>query len=226
MLQLKTLGGIIFTPLFFGVLLFMPAGTLHWWRAWIFLAVVFLCGTVTMLVIGRNQELLDERYRGPYQKGQPLADKIVLSVFVLSFVAVVAFIPFDVFRVQALGLTPPLIATGGLVLFVAGWTVISVALHENTFAAPVVKHQEERHQQTVDTGLYGIVRHPMYASLPLLLPGMALWLGSCAAALLAMIPIFAIALRIIFEEQFLRRELAGYEAYTHKVRYRMIPFVW
>jgi protein-S-isoprenylcysteine O-methyltransferase Ste14 len=120
----------------------------------------------------------------------------------------------------------PLVSSLGLAIFVAGLWMMSQALKENAFAAPVVKLQEERHQAVVDTGVYGMVRHPMYAGgVPFML-GMPLWLESYAATLLALVPVALLAVRILVEEKFLRKELAGYEAYTKKVRYRLIPGVW
>jgi len=227
MLLLKLIGGVISPVVIFGALLFLPAGTLDWWRAWVFLGVVLACGAGTMAVVFRNnEELLDERYKGPIQKGQPLADKIVANLFVFSFFGVILLIPLDVFRFHVMGTPGPVVSFAGLVLFVAGWVLISVTFSENTFGAPVVRHQEERDQTVIDTGLYAVVRHPMYTSVFLLVPGMALWLGSYAAALCIIILAALIAVRIVFEEQFLKRELPGYEAYTRKVRYRMIPFVW
>ena len=108
----------------------------------------------------------------------------------------------------------------------AGWWIISLVFKENAFAAPVVKHQEERHQTVIDTGVYSIVRHPMYAGAALLLIGMPLWLESNAGVLLASVPIGILVVRILFEEKFLRRELKGYDAYTKRVRYRLIPGLW
>ena len=227
MLILKLIGGAITPVILWGALLFLPAGTFAWWQAWVFLGVVLACSTATMVwVFANNEALLNERYGSPLQKGQPLADKIVANIFVLSFFAVILFIPLDVFRVHALPPPPPLVAFAGLVLFVGGWLLIGTAMRENTFAAPVVKHQEERHQETIKTGVYAIVRHPMYTSVIMLTPGMAIWLGSYAAALFSIVPIVLVAVRIVFEEQFLRRELPGYEDYTRQVRYRMVPFVW
>ena len=111
-------------------------------------------------------------------------------------------------------------------MFVTGWITITLALKENAFAAPVVKHQEERHQVVVDSGVYAIVRHPMYAGgIPMML-GVALWLESSAAVLFATIPMALMAIRIRIEEQLLERELPGYDEYRHRVRFRVIPFVW
>jgi protein-S-isoprenylcysteine O-methyltransferase Ste14 len=127
---------------------------------------------------------------------------------------------------KVMGQPETIVSSLGLVLFIAGWWIISLALRENAFAAPVVRLQEERHQTVVDSGLYGVLRHPMYAGGVLLMVGMPLWLESYAAALLASVPIGTLVVRILIEEQFLKRELKGYEAYTQRVRYRLIPHVW
>lgn len=172
------------------------------------------------------RDLLDERFKPPIQKGQPLADKIVLVLLLATFCGLLVFIPLDVFRFHLLAKPGTLVSSLGLVLVIAGCWIIYLALRENTFAAPVVKHQAERHQRVIDTGVYGMVRHPMYAGAVLLLVGLPLWLESYAAALLASVPIGTLAVRIVVEEQFLRRELKGYDAYTERIRYRLILFLW
>jgi protein-S-isoprenylcysteine O-methyltransferase Ste14 len=220
----KLIVGIILNMAIFAVLLFLPAGTLQWWRAWVFLGVVFVATVATVVQLPRD--LLDERFKPPIQQGQPPADKIVVLLLIATFVGVIVFIPLDVFRLHLLGKPGPFVSSVGLVLFVAGWWIMALALKENAFAAPVVKHQAERHQTVIDTGVYGLVRHPMYAGAVLLLVGMPLWLESYAATLLASVPIGTLAVRILVEEQFLRRELQGYDAYTQRVRYRLIPFLW
>jgi protein-S-isoprenylcysteine O-methyltransferase Ste14 len=224
---LKLIVSVILSPVIFGTLLFLPADTLAWWRAWMFIGVVFVATLATMVgVFPGNEDLLDERFKPPLQKGQPLADKIIVLLFVAGFFGLVFFIPLDVFRFHLMGEPGALISSLGLILFVAGWWIISLALRENAFAAPVVRHQEERHQRVVATGVYGVLRHPMYAGGVLLLVGMPLWLESYAGALLASVPIGTLVVRILVEERFLRRELAGYAAYTERVRYRLIPFLW
>jgi protein-S-isoprenylcysteine O-methyltransferase Ste14 len=223
----KQIASIILNVGIFGVLLFIPAGTLHWTRAWVFLGVVFIAATATMFgVFADNEELLNERYKPPVQKEQPLADKIVAPAFVAAFFGLIVFIPMDVFRFHLLGEPRAAVSLFGLALFVAGWVIFSLAFKENAFAAPVVKHQAERQQTVVDSGVYGLVRHPMYAGAVLLMVGMPLWLGSYAAALLAVVPIALLTVRILFEERFLRQELKGYDAYTVRVRYRLIPLLW
>jgi protein-S-isoprenylcysteine O-methyltransferase Ste14 len=224
MLRFKQISGIIFNTFFFAVILFVPAGTIRWPRAWIFLGVVFVGTAVTMFVL--PEDLLNERYKPPLQRGQPLFDQIGIFAFVGSFVAAALFIPYDVFRLHLL--RPPGIVTSifGLALFAAGWTLITLAMRANAFAAPVVRYQKERGQRVIDTGPYRFVRHPMYSAVIPLLVGMSLWLGSFAGAIVAIVPTVLIGIRAMLEEKFLRRELPGYTEYVTRTRFRMIPYVW
>jgi len=160
------------------------------------------------------------------QRGQPLFDQIGIFAFVGSFVAAVLFIPFDVFRLHLLRPPGIVISIFGLVLFAAGWTLITAAVRANAFAAPVVRHQEERGQRVIDRCPYRFVRHPMYSAVIPLLVGMSLWLGSFAGAIVAIIPTVLIGIRAMLEEKFLRRELPGYAEYMTRTRFRMIPYVW
>lgn len=219
--------GVIYNLVIFGTLLFLPAGTFDWSRAWVFLGLVIVGTTATMMIVFPGREdLLKERLKPPVQKGQPLADKIIVIMLIAAFLGLIAFIPLDVFRFHLMGKPSALVSSLGLILVVAGWWIISLVFKENAFAAPVVKHQEERQQTVIDTGVYSIVRHPMYAGAALLMIGLPLWLESYAAALLASVPIGILVVRILIEEKFLRRELKGYDAYTKRVRYRLVPFLW
>ncbi|MCE5244538.1 MAG: isoprenylcysteine carboxylmethyltransferase family protein [Desulfobacteraceae bacterium] len=219
--------GIALNYLFFSVLLFLPAGTLAWGRAWLFLGL-YTTGTFAAMrkLFPSREELLEERFKPLIQKGQPLADKIILPLFVAAYSGSVAFSSFDVFHLRLLGKPGGFVSFCGLALFAAGWRIVFFALWQNAFAASVVRHQVERGHKVVDTGLYGIVRHPMYAGGVLLMLGLPLWLESYAGALSAVLPAGLLVLRIRFEEDFLKRELPGYEAYTRKVRHRLIPRVW
>jgi protein-S-isoprenylcysteine O-methyltransferase Ste14 len=227
MLNFKLIGGIILNVAIFFVLLFLPAGTWHWWRAWVIVGVV-LVGTVGPVVgLSRGHAgLLEERLKPPVQKGQPLADKVLITLLFITFIGLMLAIPLDVFRLHLMGNPGLLISSFGLSLFVLGWWIAYLGLRENAFAAPVVKLQEDRHQTVIDTGVYSVVRHPMCAGGSLVMLGLPLWLESYAAALLATVPLATVLLRILAEERFLRRELKGYNAYTERVRYRLIPFVW
>jgi len=222
----KLIVGIIMNIAIFGGLLLLPAGTVAWWRAWLFIGVVFVATVATVVSLSGNKDLLNERFKPPIQQGQPLADKIILLLLLATFCGLLVFIPLDVFRFHLMNKPGAVVSSLGLVLVVAGWSIMTLALRENAFAAPVVKHQAERQHTVIDSGVYGVVRHPMYAGAVPLLVGLSLWLESYAAALLASVPIGTLAVRILVEEQFLRRELKGYDAYTEKVRYRLIPFLW
>jgi protein-S-isoprenylcysteine O-methyltransferase Ste14 len=211
----------------FVALLFVPAGTLDWWRAWVFVAVMLVGSLASSIgILNVNQELFAERLKPPIQKGQSLADKILLPAMVTAFVGVIVFIPLDVFRFHLLAKPNAIVSSLGLVLFVIGWWIAYLGMRENAFAAPVIKYQEGREHAVVDTGPYRLVRHPMYAGGILVFIGAPLWLESTAAALLALVPIVLVLLRVLVEENFLRRELPGYAAYAQRVRYRLIPFLW
>jgi protein-S-isoprenylcysteine O-methyltransferase Ste14 len=225
----KLIASFVLQSAIFAGLLFVPAGTLRWWRAWVFIGVMCVALPVVAMAAGvfpTNEDFLNERFKPPIQQGQPLADKIFVGLFLAVFVGFMVFISFDVFRLHLLGEPGAVVSCVGLFLVVAGWWIVSLASKENAFAAPVVRHQEERHQTVIDTGVYGVVRHPMYAGGVLLFAGMPLWLGSYAGALLASAPAGAIVLRIAIEEAFLRRELKGYDAYAARIRYRLIPLLW
>ncbi len=226
-LLLRLVGGVVYPVAIIGGPLFLSAWTLHWWRAWVFLGVVFFASAATMFgIFPGRPDLLEERYKAPLQKKQPLADKVLTPLLVLSFVGLVVFIPLDVFRLRLLGTTGLGVAAPGLFLFSAGWTVVALGLRENAFAAPIVKHQEERGQFVVRTGPYRVVRHPMYAGAIPLTIGMPLWLGSSAGALLAALPIGTLVLRILAEERLLRDTLPGYDEYVGEVRWRLVPRIW
>jgi len=211
----------------FGILLFLPAGTLHWWRAWVFLAIFFFGSIITMAILLPNhQELIGERLKGPIQEGQPRSDKILILLFLGAFLAWGVFLPLDVFHLHLLRKPGGAVSFSGLLILFLGWWIIFLTFKENAFASAVVRHQEERQHKAIDTGPYSVVRHPMYAGAALFLVGPALWLESCAGALLAIVPVGMLALRIFIEEGLLRQKLAGYEAYTKKVRYRLIPYLW
>jgi protein-S-isoprenylcysteine O-methyltransferase Ste14 len=227
MFLLRLIVGTIVNVLVYGFLLFGQAGTWQWWRAWVLLAVLFIGGVASLAsLLPGHKDLLVERLKPVIQKGQPLGDKIIVVLFVISYVYSFAIISKDVFYWHLLPKPGVIVSSFGLVLFLVGWWIVFLALRENRFAAPVVKHQEDRHHAVVDTGVYSVVRHPMYAGVIPLLVGAALWLESYAGALFALIPIGLLAVRILFEERFLKRKLEGYGAYTQRVRYRLIPFLW
>lgn len=224
---LRLAGGVVWSVVLFGGLLFLGAWTLHWLRAWVFVGVVFVASSATMFGIFLDRpDLLAERYKPPIQREQPIADAVVTLLLGGSFFGLVPFIALDVFHFHLLGGTSLGVASVGLVLFAGGWTLLALAMRENAFAAPVVKLQKDRGQFVVETGPYRFVRHPMYAGAIPVMTGMPLWLGSIAGVVAALVPLTFIVLRLLIEERVLRGELPGYAEYTRKVRWRIVPFVW
>lgn len=210
------------------VLLFVSAGTLAWWRAWVLLAVLLLVRGVGARAVYRiNPGLLRERARLPIHKEQSLADRLlVVGVLATGFLGLAAVAGLEAFRWRLLPRPAPLVAALGLALFALGWSIKSLALRANPFAVAVVRLQGERAHAVADSGVYGVVRHPFYAADPLILVGMGLWLESYVAALVAVIPVTLMVIRLRLEERFLLRELPGYAAYAERVRHRLIPGFW
>jgi protein-S-isoprenylcysteine O-methyltransferase Ste14 len=218
---------IVWNLAVFGGLLLLPAHTIYWWRAWVLLGVLVVATVATMLGVMRTRpDLLRERLKGMVQKGQPRSDRVIVLLFIVAYFAAIAFIPIDVFRLHILPTPNIFVCSLGLVLVIVGWVIISLVFKENDFAAPVVRHQTEREHHVVDTGMYSVVRHPTYAGIGLYNVGIALWLESYAAAIFVLVPIAILAVRIIFEERFLKRSLPGYSEYAKKVRYRLVPYIW
>ena len=215
------------TTVVYGLAVFGPATTWNWWRGWVLLATAVIANVVALATLHHERsELFYERLKPTMQRGQPLVDKIILFLFLVTYGGSIALASLDVFRLHLAAQPPIWLASIGLVMFIAGWWMIGLALRDNNFATAVVRHQTERGHHVVDQGTYAIIRHPFYAGLMPSLLGAPLWLGSYAATLAAIVPVALIMLRIVFEEKFLRQTLDGYEAYRERVRYRLIPLVW
>ena len=210
------------------IALFGAAGTLAWPRAWVLLAILLVVRVVTAIAVFRvNPALLRERATVLLHRDQPWIDRLILLAFMATaFLGVPVVAALDVFRWHALPSPPLWLASIGLVLFALGWIIIALALRANAFAVTVVRVQNERQHAVVDTGVYSIVRHPMYAGNPFVHVGLSLWLGSYTAALFAALPLGLLMARVALEERFLRRELPGYREYAERVRYRVVPGIW
>lgn len=209
----------------FGVLLFVPAGTLRWPGAWIFLAFM----VASSLGFGgwlakKSPELLAERMRPPIQPDQPAADKKIIWAFgAANLIWLIAMGLDERFHPSRM---PLALQALGLALLILSSFFIAWVFRENAFAAAVVKVQSERGHRVISSGPYAFVRHPMYSGGVLFLVGMALLLGSWWG--LVMSPIFAVifAIRTRVEETTLISGLPGYADYAARVRYRLVPGVW
>jgi protein-S-isoprenylcysteine O-methyltransferase Ste14 len=225
--MVRQLVGLVAYVALFAVLLFAPARTLCWRAAWILLGVLFIVRLASTLLLWRSQRrLLEARAHLPLRRDQPLADQLLLPLFMASFAALVAFCAWDRWQAHLLPVPLPAFRSAGLLLFVAGWGVVHLALAANAFAETTVRHQAERDHQVVMDGAYSVVRHPMYAGLLFVMSGLALWLGSMAGVIASVVPVGILALRIHIEERLLQATLPGYATYATRVRWRMVPGIW
>lgn len=203
-----------------GMLVFLPAGTLAFLNGWLFMGVLFvpmfLAGIVLML---KNPELLKKRLQAKEkQSEQSLVVKLSGLMFLVGFIIAGLNYRFDWYM---LPLTVSIVAT---ILFLIAYLLYAEVLRENTYLSRTIEVQEN--QKVIDTGLYGIVRHPMYSATLLLFLTMPLILGSIYSFVVFLAYPFIIAKRIRNEEMVLENGLEGYKEYKDKVKYRLIPFVW
>ena len=201
-------------------LIFFPAGTLDYPAGWRLMAILFvpmfLAGLVMMV---KSPELLKKRLN---VKEKQAAQKGVIADSALMFIVGFMVAGLD-FRLR-FTLLPQWVSHAACGAFLLGYGLYAEVLRENAWLSRTVEVQEG--QQVVSTGLYGVVRHPMYAATLLLFLSMPLVLRSLAALAVFLVYPALIAVRIRDEEALLERELEGYSAYKEKVRYRLIPFVW
>jgi len=203
-----------------GVLVFLPAGSFDYLQGWLLVGVLF----VPMLVAGivmmaKNPYLLKSRLDAKEKQGK---QQLVIKLSGLMFVAGFVLAGFN-YRFGWYTL-PLWISVVGAVVFLLGYVMLAFVFKQNTFLARTIK--VEKNQTVVDTGLYGIVRHPMYSATLLLFLSMPIILGSLYALVVFLAYPFIISMRIKNEETLLENELAGYSEYKQKVKYRLIPFIW
>jgi len=203
-----------------GVLLFLPAGTLNWANGWLFMGILFVpmfCAGLVMMA--KNPALLKSRLDAKETRGeQGLVVKLSGLMFFVGFLLAGLDFRFGWTQLPVWG------RNAAAAAFLLAYALYAEVLRENTYLSRTIQVQEG--QRVVDTGLYGIVRHPMYAVTVLLFLSMPLVLGS-ALSFLCFLPYPVIlARRIRDEEQLLEEELAGYADYKKKVKYRMVPLIW
>ena len=203
-----------------GVLLFVPAGTLNYWQGWLFVGVLFLpmfvAGVVLMF---RQPELLRKRLEA---KEEEKEQKWVVALSGMLFMAM--FVVAGLNRRYMWWMLPDWAVYAAAGLFLVGYLLYAEVLRENVWLSRTIEVQEN--QKVVDTGLYGIVRHPMYASTLLLFLSMPLVLGSLWSFAIMLFYIPVISKRIRNEEKVLEEGLEGYREYKQRVRYKVIPYVW
>ncbi len=203
-----------------GTLIFLPAGTALYFNGWVLMGILFVpmffAGLVMMF---KNPQLLKSRLDAKEsQKEQDLVVKLSGLMFLAGFVVAGLGVRFNWYML------PIGVVIGAAVLFLIAYVLYAEVLRENTYLSRTIEVQEN--QKVIDTGLYGIVRHPMYSVTLLLFLSIPIVLGSIYSFLIFLAYPFIIAKRIKHEEEFLEKELDGYREYTGKVKYRLIPFIW
>lgn len=219
-LFLQAIIKFFFGVLLVGLLVFLPAGTMNFFTGWLFMGILFVpmfaAGLVMMM---KNPALLKSRLDAKEkQSDQSMVVKLSGLMFLAGFIVAGLDFRFGWFPL------PKGVSVGAAVVFLIAYVLYAEVLRENAYLSRTIEVQEN--QKVIDTGLYGIVRHPMYFATLLLFLAMPLVLGSLISFVIFLAYPFIVAKRIKGEEQFLEKELPGYKEYKEKVKYRMLPFIW
>jgi len=222
-LAVQTLASGVFGIAFFVVLLFLPAGTLNYWQAWVFIAV-FIATTIvpsSYLAVHDPAALARRMKAGPIAETRVI-QKLVITGTMLAVVAVLVVSAVD-HRFGWSHVPVPVVVLGNI-LVAGGLAFAQLVVIQNGYAAATITVETD--QKVVSTGVYGLVRHPMYVGALIMMVGTPLALDSYWGLLATVLAVPILALRIEDEEKMLRQELDGYDEYTQKVQYRLVPGVW
>ncbi|MGO8952657.1 MAG: methyltransferase family protein [Rhodomicrobium sp.] len=219
----KAFRGLLWLLATMAALIFIPAGTLAYWQAWLFLTLYFaLTFAITLYLMKFDRALLARRLRGGPGAETEKTQKIVMALAMAGFIALIVVSALD--RRFHWSSVPPFFVLAGDALVALGFFVIFLVFRENSFSSGTIEIAPD--QEVISTGPYAHVRHPMYSGGLLMLCGIPLALGSWRG-LLVMIPLVPVLLwRLFDEEKFLAINLPGYVEYGAKVRYRLLPFFW
>jgi len=205
------------------LLLFTAAGTINYWQGWAFLAVYFAASiAICLYLIEWDPALLEPRMRGgPFAEQEP-AQKVIMTITSLGFIALIILPGID----HRLGWSdvPTAAVLAGNFLILLGWIGIFFVFRENSFTSSTIELAPD--QRVISTGPYALVRHPMYAAALVMLLGIPIALGSWWSVLVVVAMMPAFIWRMLDEERFLARNLPGYAEYLGRVRYRLLPGVW
>jgi protein-S-isoprenylcysteine O-methyltransferase Ste14 len=222
-LILKSFGGLVFLFAVMAVLLFLPAGTLNFWQAWVFLAVFFGAAlSITLYLIKYDPKLLEKRVAAGPTAEKLTTEKIIQTITSIWFIAMLVIPGFD--RQFHWSVMPPSLVLVGDFLLLLGFIIIFFVFKENSFTSATVEIQKE--QKVVTTGLYRLVRHPMYMGGFFVFIGMSFALGSWWDFALFAVVMPALIWRLFDEEKLLEKNLNGYKEYQREVKFHLIPFIW
>ena len=201
-------------------MLFLPAGTFHYWQAWVYLAILTIpAGLVMTYLIRKDPELLERRMRMTEKEAE---QRTIIKLSILFFIIVFLIPGFDKrFGWSSVPLEVVIIADA---IVLAGYVVFVLVLRENRYASRII--EVEQKQKVITTGPYAVVRHPMYSGALLMYGFSPLALGSYWGMIPNALLVILIVARIRNEEKVLKQELEGYREYTQKVKYRLVPQIW
>ena len=203
-----------------GVLLFIPAGTLKYWNAWLLMGLLFVPMFIAgIILLIKNTKLLEKRLNA---KETEKDQKQVLVLSAIMFIS--GFIIAGLNYKYNWTKLPNIVIIVSIILFIISYILYAEVLRENTYLSRTIEVQKD--QKIIDTGLYGIVRHPMYSVTIVLFLTMPLILNSIISFIIFLIYPFIIIKRIKNEEKVLESKLKGYKEYKKKVKYKLIPFIW
>jgi protein-S-isoprenylcysteine O-methyltransferase Ste14 len=222
-LNIKAFSGMLQLIVMLGLMIFLPAWTLDYWQAWILVAIFFACTlAVTLYLMKNDPKLLERRVKAGVGAEQERSQNIIQAFAALVFIAIFVVSALD-HRFSWSTVPPYLIALGDF-LIVLGFYLVFLVFKENTFASGTI--EVGANQKVIMTGPYALVRHPMYIGALVMLVGVPLALGSLWG-LIAIVPMVVVLVaRLLDEEKFLAKNLAGYEEYQGKVRHRLVPLIW
>jgi protein-S-isoprenylcysteine O-methyltransferase Ste14 len=222
-LLIQAVAASLFGLVFFAVPLFWPAGTFDYWQAWVFIAVfgAVSFGPSVYWALRRPEVLRRRMHSGPTAETRP-AQKVATVGIIAMVVAMLVVSALD-HRFGWSQVPTPVVVIGDILVAV-GLGMSMLVVNQNSYAAATITVEAE--QPVVVTGLYGLVRHPMYVGALIMMVGMPLALDSYWGLVTLVPGVAVLVLRIVDEEQMLRQELAGYDEYTSKVHYRLVPGVW
>lgn len=213
--------------LLFPIILFLLAGDWGWREGWVFtLWFLVLCYSAIIYLYRKDPALLAERYRKPGTGNQKPWDIFVVAGIVAGFISWIAIMPLDAKRFGWSPTFPLWMQFCGVALLAGSFFFFFRSYTDNPYLSPLVRIQEDRGQKLVSTGVYAIVRHPMYLGGVLMFLGTPLLLGSVWGFVAGLALAVLLMARIIGEEAMLVEELEGYGDYCKKVRFRLLPFVW
>jgi protein-S-isoprenylcysteine O-methyltransferase Ste14 len=222
-LLIRAFGGLVFLVAVLALALFIPAGTLAYWQAWLFLAVWTVCIVlITGYLVRKDPALLERRVQAGPVAETSRTQQIIQSIAGLSFLLIFVMSGLD-FRFHWSSVPAALVIVAELVVAL-GLYFVFLVFRENSFTSATIEVAAE--QKVVSTGPYALVRHPMYAGALLMMIFVPIALGSWVGVLFTLPLIVAIVVRLLDEEKVLAQSLPGYTDYTQKVRYHLIPYVW